>query len=318
MELKRATTLAMIGMSLNLAANFLKWIQKVSRKTFHNNRGHKIKKSADEVAPAMTSDPLLSRLEELEVKLTGPSLDYLGSDEWSEDQTQYSSCLSEYAELVPLHTVSRCPICNEVLEYAMDLRGIQYPWWWEHFPFEFSKPRACQHFMLLQGALNLNGRDPTEVQTWHTRPGPSQPFVIERLAQIPSVSVVINEISVGENDQGFVIAYFSEKPFNQTDLHQNWLRDRWTIYDEDGEPITSRSQRDKWSFDLGSIAKDRRLFLIEKNDLSLRPFNESELPSLAMADENTLPQLISKGKLTHYAAPRGQDVDDYRPHTGWD
>jgi hypothetical protein len=265
----------------------------------------------------MPVDALVRHLAELKSKLTGPSLEYLKSGRYHSDRRTYNQGLEEYAESVPRVTLSRCPICGEPLDYSIDLRGLEYPWWWEKFPYNFAPPKGCSHFLLLQGALDLNGHQPTEVQTWHTRPGPAKPFVIERLMNSINAKVVIGHTQIGERYTGYPIAYFSESPVEQHELHQSWTRDRWTIYNEDGEPITSRSRRDTWSFDLNQYVVRNQLFWIKPNDEQLNLTAEGELPFIKQG-ASTYPQLIQNGQINTYGPPRGEDVDDFRPHTGYD
>lgn len=265
----------------------------------------------------MNTDSLVDHLADLKSKLTAPSLEYLESTSYHTDRQTYNQGLAEYAECVPRVALSRCPICNETLHFAVDLRGIRFPWWWEKFPYNFSPPKSCSHFVVLQGALDLNGNEPEEVQTWHTRPGPARPFLIERLMDSIKAKAVVSCVTIGDRYSGYPIAYFSEQVVEQHEKHQSWARDRWTLYDEDGEIATSRSRRDTWTFDLEHYAKKNQLFWISPNDTELKLISEGEFPyQNSGATEH--PQLIQRGKVTTYAPPRGEDVDDFRPHTGYE
>ena len=60
--------------------------------------------------------------------------------------------------------------------------------------------------MLLQGALGLNGHEPSEVQVLRARPGPARPFIIEQLMDMLEMKAVVSEVTVGGRYSGFPIA----------------------------------------------------------------------------------------------------------------
>ena len=94
--------------------------------------------------------------------------------------------LLEYAENLEHSQISRCPLCNQNVQVAMDLGGLHGPWWWKRCPVELPGDLACEHYLFYQGAINFGGRIPAEV-TETVLAGPAAPFVIDRVLEISGV-----------------------------------------------------------------------------------------------------------------------------------
>jgi len=72
------------------------------------------------------------------------------------------------------------------------------------------------------------------------------------------MKAVVSEVTVGGRYRGFPIAYFSEHPVGQEDLHRSWARQQWRLCNDDGEVIAGRSRCDHWSFNASISARRPR------------------------------------------------------------
>lgn len=217
---------------------------------------------------------------------------------------------AEFAERVPRVPIGRCPICDHVLEFPIDLEGLDSPWWWDLFPQPFTAPKACEHFQLLLGAVDLQGRQPVEVDTWSAIVGPGAPYVIRRLLEMEGVKAVVSRFTLGTGDFAYPITYFSEEPIPQTDLHQEWRKESWIIKNEDGAPVGHEIANDAWEFDLGEWFDEEKLYWIEPGDadMVLRTGRPNPYESASGTHQK---QIVASGRVKLKGTPDGSSDDEY-------
>lgn len=145
---------------------------------------------------------------------------------------KYYLLLGEYADRLPRVSLSVCPYCDEPLKRAFDPFGLDGPWWAVRCEVAIEEPRACEHFRLLQGALDLRGRVPVEADE-QVQPGPPVPFLIPALMRLPGMKAVVSKVTLATGDIAYPIAYFSNEETDPARLQQPWLRD--THWFKDGE-----------------------------------------------------------------------------------
>jgi hypothetical protein len=137
----------------------------------------------------------------------------------------------EYIARLPRLPLSRCPYCKELLMWMFDPFGLEGFWWQSQLPFkEENYPKACKHFVLLLGALNLNGLPPKGGKEV-AYPGPEVPYVIARLLNAHSTRVaVISSVSMYNGYTAYPIAYFSEEePRIYSALTASWGRETYNL-----------------------------------------------------------------------------------------
>ena len=133
----------------------------------------------------------------------------------------------EYFARLPRLPLSRCPYCGDLLRWMFDPFGLEGFWWQAQLPFEEEyKPKACKHFILLLGALNLNGLPPKGGRE-EASPGPEVPYVIARFLNAhPTRVVVISAFSMHNGYTAYPIAYFSEEePHDYSASTASWCRE---------------------------------------------------------------------------------------------
>lgn len=248
---------------------------------------------------------LLSRLAEIDAELRPPRSHQLTSAQRRALRQEEQALLEEYAENLPVREVSRCPICEQVLELPIDDAGLDGPWWWTVCPVELPPPRGCEHFQVFLGALDLHGRTPAEVVSG-VKPGPGAPFVIERLLSMEGMQAVLSTVPVGAADTGYIIAYYSPEPVPEPELHQPWRRETWELHDDTGKPVASNHVNDPWDFDLEPWIRKGKLLWIAPGDGGLVLRKELPSPYDALAGTHQS-QELSAGKVLLSKPPDGSE-----------
>ncbi len=254
---------------------------------------------------------LLSRVKELSAQRFGDRGLALPVKEWRASKAEEQQLLMEYAENIPYLAVSRCPICKQTLEVTIDTNGLDGPWWWKYCPVVLAPDICCEHFQVFLGALDLRGRQPREV-TETVIVGPSLPFVNDRLMQIDGVVAVLSEISIEPGYQAYMIAYFSEEPLDQSELHQEWRKETYGLVNDDNVPVASEQKLDLWNFNLSDWLGQGKLYFISPDDDSLTL--EEEMPSKYENTEGIkMQQSITNGEIWLREPPHGGKTAIYEP-----
>ncbi|HWQ22307.1 MAG TPA: hypothetical protein VN478_06240, partial [Clostridia bacterium] len=171
---------------------------------------------------------------------------------WGEE---IDSLRGRYMADLPVVALSRSPWSGDVLEYAMDVSGLDGLWW------DYGQPlRPLQQlpadFIGLAGAL-LPGA-PTEKTPFEVRPGPEVPYVVPRLLALSGVCAVLSQIQIGPHT-GYAVAYFADHPEQVSNRVNTWGTDFYEVID--GQGVLT------WSFDGDVAALDR--------DFDLKPWMEA-------------------------------------------
>jgi hypothetical protein len=148
---------------------------------------------------------------------------------------QKEEILTEYANRLSTWLHSRGPFCGEPFYWKIDPFDLDGDWWqWHDFPVEDRVP-ACQHLFCVDGALNLEGHQPTEVQRGVVRMASEVPFVKPRLLELGNVIGVIHRLpqKIAGIYTGYPIVYFGNPrpPLSEGSL--GWGRTEY--HHEDGK-----------------------------------------------------------------------------------
>ena len=100
-----------------------------------------------------TREELLSKAKEVSMKLSAPGFGGLSIEELEKLDIEETNLLEEYAENIPFASVSRCPFCETKLEVAIDLIGLDGPWWWATCPVELPAHDSCEHFHAVRSRM---------------------------------------------------------------------------------------------------------------------------------------------------------------------
>jgi hypothetical protein len=102
--------------------------------------------------------------------------------------------------------VSRCPFTGQVLDWSIDVEGLDGPWWDRDAP---ARPyeRLLPSVHSLAGAVRLGSL--ADAAPFVCAPGPERPWVAPAVLQQPGVRAVVSALPIGPH-QGYLIAYFIE------------------------------------------------------------------------------------------------------------
>jgi len=207
--------------------------------------------------------------------------------------------------------MSRCPYCQEPFNIAIDLEGIDGPWWWYACPVALPQHESCEHYQTFLGAMDLHGRQLSEVIEG-VNLGPAAPFVIARLLELDGVIAVLSSFQTASNDTGYLVSYFSESAIDQSELHQEWRKDSYPLYNDAGENVAAESKFDPWDFDIERWIEQGKLLWIEPGDESLQLCSSLPCPYTGLTGTRKK-QVVAGGKLELLAAPSGQENTFYEP-----
>ncbi|MEM6532454.1 MAG: hypothetical protein AAF654_07510 [Myxococcota bacterium] len=253
----------------------------------------------------MDLQPLKDRINEISDILWSAASRDLSDEQRQALKREEKDLLLEYAELLDFKAVSRCPISNAPIEIAIDLAGLDSPWWWSELPVDLPPHRGSKHLQLVLGALNLGARDPSEA-TEQVTAGPAKPFLIDRLLGMPGVEAVLSEQRTQHNDRLFLICYFALEPIPQEELHQEFRKTKYGIFGADGEIQAAATKHDPWNFDLLPWAEQDKLKWIEPGDESLKLRTGPPVPFMKVSGTEKMQKIVD-GSLELWPAPEGQD-----------
>lgn len=255
---------------------------------------------------------LVKRMREAQLKLRGPASLAIPIPDRRRLRRKLDRLLREYARSLPPKPLSRCPVCAEPFQLPIDDLGLEGPWWWDNCHVLFPPPRACAHYVVFQGAIDLHGREPAEVNVYSVLAGPGAPFVVERLLSREGMRAVVSTVPIGMGDTGYLITYFSERPVPEPERHQEWRQPTYFLHDERGRQVAENSARDPWDFELGPWIDRGKLFWVAPGDASLslrgdRPSPYEGLPGVRMM------QSIESGQVLLRNPPDGSEWGYYEP-----
>lgn len=161
-------------------------------------------------------------------------------------------------------TLSRCPFSGKPLVRAFDPWGIDGFWWQRDKIRNADEPPPPRHFLLLQGAVSLNGLPPKGGRH-EALVGPEVPFVIPRILSREGVVAVISSITMANGYTAFPVAYYSMTQPEPGCLTQGWREDSYSYVDADGRPAW-RIDAQPWDFDLRHWVQSGRVTWINQND----------------------------------------------------
>ncbi|NJO14965.1 MAG: hypothetical protein HC877_04225 [Thioploca sp.] len=183
----------------------------------------------------------------------------------------------EYIRRLPVLPLSRCPFCGSLFKFLFDPWGLEGFWWnnWgggiSHWDYS---PKPCKHFILLLGALNLNGLPPKGGKG-ECRPGPEIPYVIARILNAHRSRVaVISSIPIHNGYTAYPIAYFTrEWSVSVGSITAHWMYETINI----GAYWTDKPE-DVFDYELLPWVQKGKIKWIEPNDETCTISNNPKFP----------------------------------------
>jgi hypothetical protein len=171
-----------------------------------------------------------------------------------------------YCDLVPTVAVARCPLTEEVLGLAIDVVGLDGPWWNHEAPCRPSPAPLPPTMLGFDGALRVSA---VPVTPYGVGPGPEVPTVIPRLLEYPCVHAVISSIRIGPDD-GYVTSYFAAPDAEPLTLPlSDWGSDHYRVAGFDGPFVPVGAGDEGRDPDLGPWLDTGRCWWIAPGDAAL-------------------------------------------------
>jgi len=252
---------------------------------------------------------VVRRYRESNRRTRAPYLQELTNAQARAEYGRQEKLLAEYGDSLPPVRASACPHCGQVLEYVFDAFGLDGMWWASEGFVNTSMPDH-PHFKVLLGAIDFHGRVPREAET--TRqilPGPGAPFVVPRLLGLAGMIVVISSLDLPHGDTAYLMAYFSDAPLDQRELHQPWARETFAFVDEEGD-VGWTAANDPWDFDLQPWIDKGRVKWINPGDQSFTLQDRGVCPYVGLPGCRE-PQVVEAGTVGTLPLPDGEPFDPF-------
>lgn len=162
--------------------------------------------------------------------------------------------------------VSRCPYTGETVGLAIDVVGLDGPWWNLDAPRRPLPSVVPATFIGYDGALRLDPSAPPA--PFPRRPGPGVPTVIPRLVELEDVTAVCSSLWIGAN-QAWLVAYFARPGAPSPTPPNDWGVDEYLGVLPDGAPWPVDAGADVHDADLATWVERERLCWIAPGDTDL-------------------------------------------------
>ena len=175
----------------------------------------------------------------------------------------------DYRERLPIVSFSRCPFTEEVFSHSFDYLGVDGFWWSRDFSERAREEPLGGKSISLTGAVSLPETVPDI--PWLCRPGPTNPYAIERLMNFDSVTAVLSHLQLGELD-AYPIVYYADSEFPIEKRANEWALNYYRYRTADGKRGTGEyfDAEDQYDFDIEKWIVQKKLLWIHPDDETLQ------------------------------------------------
>ena len=175
----------------------------------------------------------------------------------------------KYRDKLPIVSLSRCPFTDEVFSHSIDYLGIDGFWWSRDYYERAREEPLGGNSFTLTGAVSIPEQAPNI--PWLCRPGPTNPYLIERLMNFDTVKAVVSHIKIGDLD-AYPIVYYSEAEVPREKRGNEWALNIYRYRMRDGEAGTGEyfDAEDQYDFDIAKWIDQKKLLWIHPDDESLQ------------------------------------------------
>lgn len=258
-------------------------------------------------------DVLILAMDQMTMDMYGPgnekrSTKYLQSLKKKRDRLMH-----RYLTGLPILNIGRCPFCGKIATKSVDTFGLDSPWW-DLFGKDLP-PKACPHFLVMLGALNLHGQIPEEAAPElidEIYPGPEVPFLVPRLMNLSGMQCILFSTRIIQDKYTvFFMTYFADPPAPPEQGHQPWLRNQFTYTDAKGNFFWN-TRNDVWDFEIKNwlSCQPPRVGWIRPDDSEMKIVRSplSACPYLNVQGRRK-PLSIQQGKVYELPLPDGKPFD---------
>ncbi len=184
----------------------------------------------------------------------------------------------KFGRCQPFVLISRCPYCEAPIWTKVGVFSLMDKFWYfkddcgrdwvlDEFP--------CPHLFCVDGALNLNGHEPTEVQSsglnsvndtiWMAA---EVPFVKPRVLKMRTMVAVVNSFPVAEKYTAYPIAYFTKRQPAQEKFCIGWARQAYfdRCKPREAKTVFTGKRQDVQDYELEKWIERKKLFWLDPDD----------------------------------------------------
>ena len=196
----------------------------------------------------------------------------------------------DYFDALPMMTISRCPFSGLPYRCVFDPWGVDGLWWQQsEIVIELPTDETSEHFFLLQGAVNLQGKAP-QGGTYPALLGPEIPFVVPHLLEQPDSRMIISSFEMANGYLAMPLVYFAKSPPPENKRIESWRYESFGWEDEKGNHRWSYNTK-PYEFDLGPWMERQQIGWIPTMDVESAINGEIESPRFGSASSYPLKDL---------------------------
>lgn len=221
---------------------------------------------------------------------------------------------SDFFTRQPNVLISICPYCHTFIWMGVGIFSLRDEFWYRIYSNgreEVTTSSQCEHLFCVDGALNLNNHNPTEVYAPITASrnyiymGAEVPFIKPRLLSLPTMIAVIHSFPVADIYTAYPVVYYTEQHPSQEKFSLGWGRTEYVdSYQSDKSVTFSGKRSDVQEYHL-------QKWIIQKKVLWVEPESETTLcggDNISFPYDNLLgyrnPYAIENGRRKSLKSPK--------------
>jgi len=215
---------------------------------------------------------------------------------------------------LPHVLVAKCPFTQIDIWYKTGLFSLRDAFWYSQYNSgRIVAPESeSPHLFCIDGALSLNGHQPTETQNVQfvrkqITMAAEVPFIKPRVLSIPTMLAVIHSFPIAEKYTAYTTTYFAKELPKQDDFCVPWAKEMYVDFWDKSREVTYTGKReDAQEYDLIP-------WLAQKKIMWLDPETEARLLNI---DDAPFPYQNVPGRKHPYIIENGQVIDLPNPIQG--
>lgn len=192
-------------------------------------------------------------------------------------KAQAEGVMYEFLRRQPFVLGSRCPYCGVAMWMNVGIFSLVDEFWYHEGSNgrdEVLKESRCPHLFCVDGALSLNGYQPSETLDMIKKATNSGgitmasevPFVKPRVLNLPTILAVVHSFPVAERYTAYPIVYFAEQQPDQMDFCIGWARIEYIDREKQTGGTFIGKRSDVQDYDLLKWVRQGKLFWLDPTD----------------------------------------------------
>jgi hypothetical protein len=173
--------------------------------------------------------------------------------------------------------ISRCPFCRKSIWMKVGIFSLVDEFWYRlesDGREEVIKESRCSHLFCVDGALNLNGHQPSEAKAPLTvtnntiKMAAEVPFIKPRVLNLRTIVAVVHSFPVADKYTAYPIVYFAKRQPPQEEYCLAWARQYYSAHHKaSGQGVVLTGKRtDAQDYELEKWVQRKKLFWLDPAD----------------------------------------------------